>query len=107
MSRAGQRVTGRVQYGDRTRPVLTGELSDRTRPVATPDVSGVNLHGRSSMNGRPDAGCVRSWVTGRVRSGLGAYWTRPDAAALRPIMSASASGASIRSDMLESRCGNG
>ena len=98
MSRAGQKVTGRVRYGDRTRPVLTGELSVWTRPVATPDVSGVNLHGRSSMNGRPDAGCVRS--------DLGAYWTRPDAAALRPVMSASASGVSVRSDMSESRCGN-
>ena len=107
MSRAGQKVTERARYGDRTRPVLTGELSDRTRSVATPDVFGVNLHGRSSVNGRPDAGYVRSWVTGRVRSDLGAYWTRPDAAAQRPVMSASASGVSVRSDMSESRCGNG
>ena len=61
MSRAGQKVTGRVRYGDQTCPVLTGELSDRTRPIATPDVSGVNLHGRSSVNGRPDA-FGRTWV---------------------------------------------
>ena len=99
MSHAGQKVTGRVRYGDRTRPVLTGKLSDRTRLVATPDVFSVNLHGRSSVNGRLDADSVRS--------DLGAYWTRPDAAALRPVMSASASGVSVRSDMSESRCGNG
>ena len=91
MSRAGQRVTGRVRYGDQTRPVLTGELSDRTRPVATPDVSGVNLHSRRSMNGRPDTGPVWSGVTGRVRSDLGAYWTRPDAAPQCPVMSTSVS----------------
>ena len=100
-------MTGRVRYGDRTRPVLTGELSDRTRPVATPDVSGVNLHGRSSVNSQPDTGSVRSWVIGRVWSDLGAYWTRPDAAAQRPVMSASTSGVSVWSDMSESRYSNG
>ena len=107
MSRAGQKVTGRVRYGNRTRPVLTGELSDRTRPVATLDVSGVNLQGQCFVNGRPNAGCVQSGVTGRVRLDLGAYWTRPDTAPQCPVMSASASGVSVRSDMSESRCGNG
>ena len=42
VSRAGYRVTGRVRYGDRTRPVFGDVLSDRMRLVATPDASGVN-----------------------------------------------------------------
>ena len=82
-------VTGHVWYfGDR--------LSDRTRPVTTPNASGVNQKQQYTEDSRSNAGSVRSGITGRVRSGVDAYCTPPDAAAQRPVICDSMSGVSVR-----------
>ena len=68
-------MTGRVWYGDRTRPVFGDELSDRTRPIDTPDTSGVNQQTQ----------CSTVQLIERVWSSVGDYCTRPDAEAQRPV----------------------
>jgi hypothetical protein len=117
VSRAGYRVTRRVRYGDRPRPVFSGVLSDQTRPVFGSAVDRMLV---ASSPVWPDAFgrrwvltvldrtlrlSVRSISNWRVRSALEAYWTRPDTASERPVVLCWASGRLVR-ELLEATLGH-